>query len=167
VRKRSGLGANSLLVISSVLAIGGVCFCLRRVLDVGIVEQILDADQELLDGDCWPPVLILVQQAEANCSRRVDVGVKQWGTKLDLGRGGGKVLLENHVALVKAAFPRSRLLSRNSKLPLHQVQCAVRVLGGTGDESEGVVLTPLLPLLGETRLSYAGHFVVDVVVDSW
>ena len=39
---------------------------MSRILDVGIVEKVLDAEEDLLDGNCWPPVLLLVQDGEAN-----------------------------------------------------------------------------------------------------
>jgi len=143
----SGLSAHALLVVGSVLAVGGVSLCLSRVLDVGIVEEILDADQELFDGDGRPPILVLVQETQADGSGWINVGVEQRRAELDLGRGGWEVLFENHVAFVEAAFPRSPLLSGNGKLPLHQVQGAVGVLGWAGDESEGVIFTPLLSLL--------------------
>jgi len=147
VWKSSGLSSDSFLVVCSVLAISGVCFCLCGILDVGVVEEVLNANQELLDGNGRSPILILVQQTQTHCARGVHVGVKQRWTELDFGWSGGEVFLENHVAFIKAAFPRSGLLARNGKLPLHQVQGAVWVLGGAGDESKGVVLTPLLPLL--------------------
>ena len=74
--------------------------------------------QQLLDGDGWPPVLVLVQETEADSARWVDVGMEEWGDELDLGWGGGKVLLEDHVALVETALPRSRLLTGDGELPL-------------------------------------------------
>jgi len=86
--------------------------------------------------------------------------VEEWGRKLDLGRGGGEVLLEDHVSLVETALPGCRLLARNGKLPLHQVGRAVGVLHGAGDEAEWVVFTPLLALLRQSSLSDARHFVM-------
>jgi len=66
VGEGSCLSPDSLLIVCSVLTIAGVSLSLGRILDVGIVEEVLDADQELLDGDGWPPILVLVQQAQAN-----------------------------------------------------------------------------------------------------
>jgi len=148
VGERSGLGSNPLLVVGSVLTVCCVRLSLRGVLDVGVIKKVLNSDQELLDGNCWPPILVLVQQAETHCARWVHIGVKQRRAELDLWRSRGEVLLEDHVAFVKASLPRSPFLSRNSKLPLHQVEGAVRVLHGAGDEAERVVLAPLFSLLG-------------------
>ena len=41
----------------------------------------------------------------------VDIGVEEWGHKLDLGRSGGEVILEDDLALVEAALPRCALLT--------------------------------------------------------
>ena len=43
----SGLGPNSLLVLGPVLAVAGVGLGLSRVLDVRVVQEILDAQQNL------------------------------------------------------------------------------------------------------------------------
>ena len=57
----SGLGPHPLLVVRPVLAEAGVGLGLGGVLDVGVVQEILDTQQDLLDGDGRPPVLLLVQ----------------------------------------------------------------------------------------------------------
>merc|ERR1740121_633761 len=46
---------------------------LRRRGRVGVVEEVLDAEKDLADGDCWLPILVLVQDAQAHGARRVDV----------------------------------------------------------------------------------------------
>ena len=56
-----GLGPHPLLVVRPVLAEGGVGLGLGGVLHVGVVEEVLDTQQDLLDGDGRPPVLLLVQ----------------------------------------------------------------------------------------------------------
>ena len=56
-----GLGPHPLLVVRPVLAEAGVGLSLGGVLDVGVVQEILDTQQDLLDGDGRPPVLLLVQ----------------------------------------------------------------------------------------------------------
>ena len=56
-----GLGPHPLLVVRPVLAEAGVGLGLGGVLDVGVVQEILDTQQDLLDGDGRPPVLLLVQ----------------------------------------------------------------------------------------------------------
>ena len=57
----AGLGPHPLLVVSPVLTKAGVGLGLGGVLDVGVVEEVLDTEEDLLDGDGRPPVLLLVQ----------------------------------------------------------------------------------------------------------
>ena len=61
-----GLSPHPLLVVCPILAEAGVGLGLGGVLDVGVVEQVLDPQQDLLDGDGGPPVLLLVQDGQAN-----------------------------------------------------------------------------------------------------
>ena len=110
----SGLGSHSLLVISSVLTETCVRLRLGGVLDVGVVEEVLDAEEDLLDGDGGPPVLLLVQDAETHCARWVDIGVEQWWHELHLGWCGGEVILEDDLTLVESTFPWSTFLTRDS-----------------------------------------------------
>lgn len=53
---------------------------MRGRFDIGlVVEQFLDAQQDLLDRDVRLPVFLFVEDREANCSGRVDVGMrKDW-----------------------------------------------------------------------------------------
>ena len=61
-----GLGPHPLLVVGPVLTEAGVSLGLSGVLDVGVIEQVLDTQQDLLDGDGRPPVLLLVQDGQAH-----------------------------------------------------------------------------------------------------
>ena len=72
----------------------------------------------MLDGDGWSPIFVFVQETQTDGARGVDVGVEQWGHKLDLWGRRREVLLEDHVAFVEAALPRCRLLTGDGKLPL-------------------------------------------------
>ena len=60
------LCSDPLLVIGPVLTEAGVGLGLGRVLNVGVVQEVLDPQQDLLDGDGGPPVFLLVQDGEAN-----------------------------------------------------------------------------------------------------
>ena len=60
------LSSDSLLIIGPILTEAGVSLGLGRILDVGVVEEILDPQQDLLDGDGRPPVLLLVQDGETD-----------------------------------------------------------------------------------------------------
>ena len=97
-----------------VLAEAGVSLSLGGVLDVGVVEKILNAQQDLLDGNCGPPVFLLVQDRQADCSRWVDIGVEERGHELHLGGCGGEVILEYDLSLVKSSLPRSSFLAGDS-----------------------------------------------------
>ena len=57
---------DPLLVIGPVLTEAGVGLGLSRVLNVGVVQEVLDPQQDLLDGDGGPPVFLLVQDGEAD-----------------------------------------------------------------------------------------------------
>jgi hypothetical protein len=48
------------------------------------IKTYLDTQKDLLDGDGWPPVLLFVQQGQADCARWIDIGVEKWRHKLDL-----------------------------------------------------------------------------------
>ena len=61
-----GLSPHPLLVVGPVLTKAGVGLGLSGILDVGVIEEVLDPQQDLLDGDGRPPVLLLVQDGQAN-----------------------------------------------------------------------------------------------------
>ena len=103
----------------------------------------LDAEEDLLDGNSGPPVLLLVQDGETDGAAGVDVGVEEWGHELHLadakvnmrkevkdhlGWSGREIILEDDLALIESSLPRSALLARDAILPQHQVHRAVRVL---------------------------------------
>ena len=49
----------------------------------------LDAEEDLLDGNCRAPVLLLVQDAQADGAGGVDVGVEERRHELHLGEQRG------------------------------------------------------------------------------
>ena len=49
-------------------------------------------------------------------------------------------------------------------LPHHEIHGSVSVPDGSGNESEGMILAPCLPLLGKTSYRDAGH---EVGVRNW
>ena len=61
--------------------------------------------------------------------------------------------------LVESSLPNGFFLAGNGALPVEQVECAVGVLDGFGDESEGMVFAPGLPLLRQTALCNSAHCV--------
>lgn len=52
-------------------------FGLRRRFGVRVVQELLDADQDLLDRDGGSPGLFFVEDGQANGARRIDVGMKE------------------------------------------------------------------------------------------
>lgn len=58
-----------------------------------------------------------------------------------------------HVELEQASLPESLLLARNTAVPLHEIQTAIRRLGGFGEEAERVVFTPLAPVVASSNIS--------------
>lgn len=69
-------------VLSLVLLEHVVCLSLGRRFRVGVVQQILDAQQNLLDSNGWLPCLLLVQDGQTYRARRIDVGVEERWYKL-------------------------------------------------------------------------------------
>lgn len=61
---------------------------LRGTLRIHLIEQHLDADQNLLDRDRGPPPLLFVENGEADGPRRVDVGVEERRDEFALWRFG-------------------------------------------------------------------------------
>jgi hypothetical protein len=58
--------ANPLLVLGAILLKQVVRLCLGRRLGVRVVKEVLDAQQDLLDGDGGLPCLLLVENRQAN-----------------------------------------------------------------------------------------------------
>lgn len=51
---------------------------LRRALDIGfILQQFLDSKENLLDCDVGLPILLLVQNGQADCARGINVRVRE------------------------------------------------------------------------------------------
>ena len=65
------------LVRRAVLLEQVVGICLRRRFGVGVVEEVLDADEDLLDSDGWLPGLLLVQYRQADGATWIDIRVEQ------------------------------------------------------------------------------------------
>lgn len=69
------------LVLHPVPLVHVVSFGLGRRLRVGVVEQVLHAQEDMLDRDGGFPRLLLVQDGQADGARRVDVGVEERGNE--------------------------------------------------------------------------------------
>ena len=66
-----------LVVGGTVLAEQVVGLGLGRRLRVGLVEQRLNAEEDLLDGDGGLPAFFFIENGQADGSGRVDVGVEE------------------------------------------------------------------------------------------
>ena len=68
---------NSSSVLRLVVDEKLVCFRLSRTIWIRIIQQILDSDQNLLESNRGTPALFFVQNRETNCSRWINVGMKE------------------------------------------------------------------------------------------
>jgi hypothetical protein len=65
-------------ILLAVVLVESQWLLLGRTLNIGLIlQQLLDAEQDLFDGDVRLPVLLLIQDGEADCPRRVDVGMRE------------------------------------------------------------------------------------------
>lgn len=122
---------------------------------VGIVQEVLNAEEHLLDGDRGPPPLLLVEDGEADGAGGVDVGMEQGRDELALGRLGWVLLGELEGDLVNATGPVGVLLPGDAGLPLHEVGRAVPLGFRPGVEAEGVIPAPVFALLQSRWVAYS------------
>ena len=92
----------------------------------------------------------ILAEVKHTSSGRVDVGVEERRDEPHLGRSGGEVILEDDLSPVQ----------NMNLLPHHEIHGAVSVPDGSGNKSEGMILAPGLPFLGETSYRDAGHNVL-------
>uniref|UniRef100_A0A0E9XE24 Uncharacterized protein n=1 Tax=Anguilla anguilla TaxID=7936 RepID=A0A0E9XE24_ANGAN len=151
--KLFGLCPHPLLVVHSVLTVYCVSFCLGRILYVGFIKKLLDTQQDLLDGDGRPPVLIFLQDGQTDGARRVDIWVKDGWFKLAFWRRGWVVIFKQHPQFILASFPKGPLFPWNSTFPVHEVESAIRVLGGNSNKTKWVVFSPGFALLRQSTES--------------
>lgn len=46
--------------------INGVGLCLGRIFNIRLIQKILNSKKDLLDSNCWAPVLLLIQQRQTH-----------------------------------------------------------------------------------------------------
>mmetsp|Transcript_34846 Transcript_34846/g.93046 ORF Transcript_34846/g.93046 Transcript_34846/m.93046 type:complete len:208 (-) Transcript_34846:4-627(-) len=139
-----------------------VWFLLGRRRRVGVVQEILDAEQNLPDGDGRLPIFILIQDAQAHRSRRVDVGVEErvlpHGHELALRWLARVVLRELHGQSVGGALPWTLRSPRDAAVPLeHVLSLAVIIRSILRIKSEWVILLEGGALLRQPLRRKAGH----------
>lgn len=94
------LGPHTFLIFQSVLTVDGVRLGLGGIFDVWLVQQVLDAEQDLFDGDGWAPVLFFVQQRQANRARWIHVRMEQGWLEFAFWWTGRVVVFEDHTQFV-------------------------------------------------------------------
>lgn len=124
-------------------------------LGIWIVQQILDACQDVLDGDRWPPTFILIEDAEAHGTRRVYVWMKKAGFELALGRLGWILFRKLHSQGKVASFPVSVRLPGDVAIPFHQISTPIRQSLRASKETKWLVLSPSLSFLCQAPSGYS------------
>jgi hypothetical protein len=155
---------------------------------VWLVEQVLDSEENLLDGDSRLPCIFFVQDGQADGAGGVNVGVEErWDEFAYLGQllqsqNQDRTLTlgwfcwvlcnicqpiyrmyrcvvrltirEDNTQLEQSTLPQSLLLAWYATLPDLQIKdTCLRVSLGFCVEAEGVITSPLLPLLLEAHLT--------------
>lgn len=133
------------------LRLGGI----RR---IGLIEQLLNAEQNLFDRNRGAPVFLLVQNRQTDGARGKDVRMEEGRIEATLGRHRGIVVLEEDLHVVQATLPQGACLARNGTVPLLQIECAILLSSGLGHESKGMVFAPVFALLRQPGQGDVSHF---------
>merc|ERR1719265_953147 len=131
---------------------------LSRVSLIGVIEEFLNANEDLLDGNGGLVILSCIKNRKTHCSRWINIRVEKTLGKFHLWRLHRIVLRELHANLKHSSFPRGVDLSWDLALPLKEILCAVRVLFGTSNEAGRVVLSPGLSFFCKAATSNSRHF---------
>lgn len=155
-----------LLICDPVLLEQVVGLCLCGTLRVDLIQQELNSQQNLLDGDGGLPSLFFVEDAETDGAGRVDVGVEERWREFALGwfggvfyeeEGGsvsgifsrmwitwrGHTVRKDDFELEQTALPNSLVLARDGAFPALEVEGALGSFERSRDEAEGVIFAPL------------------------
>lgn len=155
--KLLGLCPYPLLIVHPVLTVNCVSLCLCWVLNVRLIQQLLDTQQDLFDGDGRPPIFVLLQDRQTHSAWWVDIWVEYWWFKLAFGWWGRIVIFEQHSEFIESSLPQGSFLSRNGTLPVHQIHGPIRILGRHSNKTKWVVFSPGFALLGQSAESDARH----------
>lgn len=79
-------GAHALLISLAILLEQLVRISLGGRVDIGLVEQLLDAEQDLLDGNRRLPALLFIEDGQAHGAGWVDIWVEERRRELALRR---------------------------------------------------------------------------------
>lgn len=105
------------------------------------------AKEDLPDGDGRAPVLLLVQDGQADGAAGVDVWVEERARELAFGGFGRVVFREGQRQLVRSSLPRRSCFARHASRPGQEIERPVRCFDWLCKEAKRVVFPPLLLLL--------------------
>lgn len=141
------LRLNPSLILCLIINKQIISLTLGRTTRIGRIQQILNPQQHLLHGNRRTPPLLLIQNAQTDGTRGINVGMEEGGYELAFGRFGGIFLAEFEHYLVQASFPIGPLLARDARFPEHDVVGSVALGDGAGVEAEGMIAAPCLSFL--------------------
>ena len=137
-------------VFGFVVHVESVGFALGRAAGVGVVKEVLDADQDLLKGNGGSPSLLFVENRQTDRPGRVHVGMKEGRNKLTLGRFRRILLRKLHRHPVDTPVPIRTVLPRNTRLPHHYIRTTITLTLRTSVEANRMITTPSLAFLLQT-----------------
>mmetsp|Transcript_20938 Transcript_20938/g.42195 ORF Transcript_20938/g.42195 Transcript_20938/m.42195 type:complete len:217 (+) Transcript_20938:54-704(+) len=144
---------NSLVVGRSIRLEEVKRLLLCRILDVGLVQESLYSQQNLLDTQGRLPPYILVQNTEAYGSRWIYIWVEQGWSELAFWRLCRVFRRKLHSDFVQPALPQSLFLSGNSAYPFKKILGSILFLIRPGIETVRMRLPPLPSFLGQALAS--------------
>ena len=71
-------GLSTLLVVSPVLTEASVLFSLNCVFNNGVIQEVLNSEEDLLGSDGWPPVLLFIKDGETHSNSRTHTLMEKW-----------------------------------------------------------------------------------------
>ena len=147
------LFAYPIIILGLILCEEEIGIGLSRTLLVGIIHEVLDAHQQLRNGERWTPVFIFVEDAEADRATRVDVGMEQNRRAFAFGWLVREILRELHHQLIDSTLPWRAFLPRNLTLPFEQIlTLSISRSDRLGRKPKRMLFPPILPLLHQSLL---------------
>lgn len=126
---------------------------LRWALRIRLVEEALNAEENVFDCNRRLPSLVLVEDAQADRAAGVDVRMEECRGEFAFRRLGRVLVREGDCELEEPPVPDCAGLAGDAALPELEVKDAGRGgFGGFGVEAEGVVFAPLFAGLGGRML---------------
>ena len=141
---------DTLVVSGSVARVGDVGVLLGRTLRVRGVEQVLDPEEDLLEGDAWLPGLLRVEDREAHGAARVDIRVEKAGWELAFRRGVGVIFCELHCDVIQSCTGEHSGIHQNPHRKC-TFFCVAAMLGASARRGAGERSSLHVFFLGQER----------------